>query len=798
MNSECNVYSSMFLKDKCPHFYIQIIILIILSFGLVSALSAGKIKGIVRGNQSQLPLENVFVKIEGSARSTVTDFAGLFIFDSIQSGSYNVLFSHKKFESLTINDVFISDDAEKTLDVELNPLLQHLKKVVVKGNAFRKSSEMSTSTKVMSFDEILRSPGALVDVQRAVQDLPSVSSGGDNTNEIVVRGGNPGENLLLMDNIEIPNPNHFASQGSGGGVVSLVNPLLVKGLVFCAGAPPALYGSKASSVLDVKLRDGNNKMILGGVDLGMAGVGFHSEGPLWNGATFMASGTKSFLDLFAHYAKATAVPEFWGLQSKLVQSAGRNKIYGNFLFGKNDITIPNAQEDAGTDGETVEAGGMVYASGINLETRWNNQFLTTLTASGVGNSFKRLEYTDIKADTGIVRDSFFVNNSVEQEQTLKLQSSLLFEKSKFQAGIQVKRCDFDIDIWEKPDSVLTSVQNKNVNSRNIAYKYGGYISGIFYPLQSMRLIPGVRIDGFTYNHSKTVSPRLGAVYSLTPELDLTGAFALQYQDPDYSDLVSTPENKNLKPKEVVTGIGGMEYNFKPQAAKVSIEGYYKRYYDIPVQASLLTADIYDKSNLMYSIGEGYSYGLELFLQKKLTNHFWGTISYSLSRSFTKDLRPGHEEKMFRSDYDFRNALTLSGGYKVDLLESAWYKRIHSLWWTKALSPILPFADRVELSAKWRYLGGRPYTRPQWDESRQRYTINQEFLNSSQYPDYHRLDLRIERRYGFGLLQMIYYFDLQNIYDRENIWMYLYSNKNHTETPVYQFRFFPAGGVIIGF
>lgn len=778
--------------------YIPVIAAIVsFSAGFVS-VDAAKIEGTVRSAQSLSLLENVQVSIVGTSIFTTTDSMGYFFIDSVASGSFNLLFSHDKFEAVTLNDVFIAGDQGKTLDVELNPLLQKLDKVVVVGNVFRKSPEMSTSTKSMNFDEILRSPGALVDVQRVVQDLPSVSSGGDNTNEIIVRGGNPGENLLIMDNIEIPNPNHFASQGSGGGVVSLINPLLVKGLVFCAGAPPALYGGKASSVLDVKLRDGNDKMVIGGVDLGMAGVGVHAEGPLWKGSTFMASGTKSFLDLFAHYAKTTAVPKYWGLQAKLVQNAGVHKLSANVLYGNNAITIGDAQNDAGSDGDVINAGGTVYATGVNIESKWNNRMSTTLTFSGVGNSFDRFEHTDSIYGTKTITDSFFVNKSTEQEQSVKLQSALSFETCKLQFGAQLRRCDFNIDIWDRPDTVFSSVYQTNVHSSDVAYKYGSYLSGIFYPVQNLKIIPGIRADGFTFNNSATVSPRLGAVYSLSPSFDITAAGAVQYQDPDYTDLVINTANKDLKSTRVVTGIGGFEYSFKPQAAKFSIEGYYKQYDDLAVDSSLLTQDNYDQSDRKYSTGEGHSYGLELFLQKKLTQHFSGSFAYSLSRAFNKDPRPGHYGQWYRSDYDFRNALTVTAGYKTDLLEHGWYKKIHSRWWVAALSPILPIADRVELSAKWRYLGGRPYTEPEWDESLQRYVFNQMKLNTSQYPDYHRLDLRIERRYGFGLLQMIYYFDLQNIYDKRNIWMYLYSNKNHTTTPIYQFSFFPAGGVIIGF
>lgn len=786
----------MYVNNRI-HILSLLISLLVLSAGYSAAANTA-VNGIIRSSQTQKPVEGVKVSVIGTELTVHTDSTGLFRFDSLPLNTINLLFTHDKYEPYTLNDAYAFVNNAGVIEIELLPALEKLDKVVVVGSAFRKSPDMATSTKIMNFDEILRSPGALIDVQRAVQDLPSVSSGGDNTNEIIVRGGNPGENLFILDNMEITNPNHFAAQGSGGGVVSLINPLLVRGLTFCAGAPPAQYGGKASSVLDVKLRDGNDKMIIGGVDLGMAGIGLHAEGPLWKGSTFMLSGSKSFIDLFAHFAGTTAIPEYWGMQAKLVQSFGKHKLWGNFLFGDNSIKIPDAIEEAGTDGDNIESGGKVYAGGINLDSKWTSNLSTTLTLSGCSNSFDRYEYTDTVVDNTKITDSFFINRSVEAEETARLQAVLALQKSKLMAGAYIKRCDFDIDIWEQPDTIGISIYQSICDKHETAYKYGGFLSATIYPWQKLRIIPGVRADGFTYNNSYYFSPRLGAAYSLLPSLDITASAAVQYQDPSYTDLVLTKENTYLDPERVYTGIAGFEYNFKPLAAKLSIEGYYKQYANMPVNAALLTIDPYDQSDRVLSIGEGYSYGVEFFLHKKLLDHFSGSVAYSLSRSFNEDPRPGHEGKTYRSSYDFRNGFTLTAGYKTDFLGRQWYSKIHTKWWLKAMSPIFPFADRVEISTKWRYLGGRPFTRPVWDNTYHRYIESQENLNASRYPDYHRLDLRIERRYAFGVFQVIYYFDLQNLYNRKNIWVYLYSDKNHTETPVYQFSFFPAGGVILGF
>ncbi len=785
------------------------------------AAHAGAIGGTVRSAQSQKALAEVNVRIEQLAAERTTDALGGYEFDSLAPGTYSLLFSKPGFEPQRQNDVYVPGAGEKRLDVDLLPQILQLDKMVVRSTSFRKAPDMASSTKIMNFDEILRAPGALVDVQRVVQNLPSVASGGDNVNEVVVRGGAPGENMLVMDNIEIPNPNHFAEQGSGGGVVSLINPLLVKGLTFNAGAPPAQYGGKASSVIDVKLRDGNNAMVLGGVDLGLAGVGGHLEGPLWPKATFMASGHRSYLDFAAKFQSTVAIPEFWGVQAKLAQGIGSHKLYTNGIFGRNTITIEHAKADLGLDYDIVESGGLIYVGGLNWDAYWGERFSTNVVLSATGNTFDRLSYDPL--DTG------FTNSSVEEEQTLKASCALDLENNnRVLFGAYARRCDFDIDIWERPDtlkayhyeadsgryvpdSIETDIarnpvviSQQSADRHEVGYKYGGFASSILHLFERLRVVPGVRVDGFDYNGSFKVSPRLSAVYSLTPSAGLTAAFGMQYQDPDYADLVGHPLNSDLEPKMALTGIGGLEYVFDVLETKVALEGYYKRYYDLPVDSSLLFADTsragrFVTSDRVYSRSGGHSWGVEVFGQKKLTRHMFWTFAYSFSRSLYEDPRGGHEGELYDGDYDFRHGLTVTGGFKLELLGREWYKRVQRMLWFRILSPIMPIADRMEFSTKWRYLGGRPYTEPQYDSTHQRWYVDRAGdLNNKRYDPYHRLDLRYERRYGFGLLHMIYYFDLQNICNKDNVWQYVYPNGRDRPQPIYQFPFFPVGGIIIGF
>ncbi len=787
---------------------------------MAAVACAGTIRGTVTSAQSGKALSGAVVTIAGSRRSAQTDSAGCYRFDSLPSAAYTLRFSRGGYDSLVVNDVYVSGDAEKRCDAELSPRSARVDRMVVRGTSFRRPPDMTSSTKVISADELLRAPGALEDVQRVVTMLPSVTSGGDNTNEIVVRGGVPGENLFLLDNIEIPNLNQFAQEGTGGGVISLVNQLLVKGLTFNAGAPPAQYGGTASSVLDVKMRDGNGDIVLGGVDLGVAGAGVHVEGPLFSKqANFMFSATKSYLDFAAHTMfnnQAAAIPEYWGLETRVAHNTADHRIYADAVYGNSGITIDSSDVLYGTRGSTIASGGNVYAGGITWEQFVTKRLSTSVTVSAVGNTFDRLEYTGA--------DTFFKNASIEQEQECKAQASLEFDNAdRLLIGAFVKRADFSINIWGKPDTlkrysgpadtegviVLDSAGGpvawqQSVAERDVGYKYGGFVSGIIRPADRVRVVPGIRLDAFSITHSLCLSPRLSAAWAILPELEATCALGVQYQDPDYAALAASALNKKLSPKKAETAVAGLEYQFAQSGIKCIAEAFYKRYTGLPVDSALLrtrtsAVDTFVPSYNLLSIGQGKSYGLELFAQKMLTKEFSWSAAYSLSKSEDADPRPGHEGQWYRADFDFINSLTLTGGWKKELLGYGWYKSLHNHLWFKILSPVMPIADRNEISAKWRYLGPRPHTSPVYDSTMRRWFVdNTAPLNNDVYGEYHTLDIRWERRFGFGFLQMMYYFDLQNVYNRKNIWTKLYTDGSPDPASVYQLSFFPAGGIIIGF
>ena len=202
--------------------YLIIAFTILLTINLVFAdQKPGSITGKVVDKKNLQPLVGANVVIEGTNRGAATDLSGKFIIDRLSPGSYNLKIFYLGYITVKKGNVIVNPNRSTVLEVQMEETALEVESVEVTASYFQKPKEAVVSTRSMDFEEIRRSPGDLVDIQRAVQALPAVVSGSDQMNEIIVRGGIPGENLFIMDNIEIPNPNHFAIQGAGGIAVRL-------------------------------------------------------------------------------------------------------------------------------------------------------------------------------------------------------------------------------------------------------------------------------------------------------------------------------------------------------------------------------------------------------------------------------------------------------------------------------------------------------------------------------------------------------------------------------------------------
>ena len=768
----------------------------------------GSLEGRVVEKSTKHPLAYVNVVIEGTELGAATDTAGVFRIFLIPVGTYNIQFSLIGHQPIIKNNVDIRPQRARFLYVELTESALLGEGITVTPTYFEKGKDAAASTRTMDFEDIRQDPGSAEDVQRAMQALPAVVSGSDQQNEIITRGGIPGENLFVMDNIEIPNPNHFGFQGESGGPINVLNTYMIRQIDFYTGAFPARYGDKVSSVLDISLREGNRDRMEGNGYAGMAGAGILLEGPIQKGrGSWIVSARKSFLDLIISSTGLTSVPKYYNVQGKAVYDVSqRNKLTVNALYGDDRILI-EAEDEGGiyqSGDENVKSSGFQYVAGAALRTLWSKRLFSDLTFYQTESNWNVKVWERKEAPK-------FVNDSREIIRGLK--GDVLFRLSdnwEFEGGVTMKTPQFSHNIDARADTIfswnpevsppeLTGIFRAYppwIISRQVSTsKTGGFIQSKTHFLRRFTATAGLRYDRFAYTDRGYVSPRLGLTAAFNDRSALHLAYGNLNQSPSYINLTSHDNNSHLKHKTTEHFIAGLEFLIA-EDQKATLEVYHKKYRDVPVPLSWTTPDPFDRDQgELVPKGQGYARGVEFFLQKKLSGSLQYTISYAYSVSKALDLRT---DKYYNWDYDYRHVFTFIGGYKWKLNRTPWYERFKKKKLYKAFSWILPFADEVIFSMRLRYLGGRPYTTPVYYPNLRRWVTEESLLiNDSRYPAYHRLDLRLDRRFYFKRWNLVTYFDFMNIYNRDNIWEYIYHNDGSIEK-ILQFKTFPVVGIAAEF
>lgn len=798
---------------KHPIIWIICLILTISISGTAHAgrqdMQKGRLFGRVLDESTQSPLVAVNILIEDTPLGAASDMDGRYEIRNIPPGLYNLRVEMMGYERRFINRIVINPGQTTNRVIELKPTVIEGSEVVVTAGYFHQARDGVVSNRSVDFEEIRSDPGSAEDIQRVMQNLPSVVSGSDQVNEIIVRGGMPGENLFVMDDIEIPNPNHFAYQGQGGGPINMLNPHFVRRIDFYAGAFPARYGDKASSVMDISLREGSRDQFSGHSYMGMAGAGAILEGPMFNGkGSYLVSARKSYLDLIMSDVGLTAIPKYYSLQGKAVVDLGTSdKLIVNAVYG--DDFIDGTEED-NLNGTQEE---IHYVSNSNqriLGLTWrhilNDRGYFKMTVSEVSNHWD--EYVTACTPPELYYD----NLSTETERTLK--ADVLYqplERVELNTGIQMKRVDFGLAKFSRLDTLFRYVQDAQGDYRPVdairiyeafsqdqsgkTLKSAGFGHVKLSPVDWMSATLGLRADYFEYIDDLAVDPRIGLTFNLTRNTHLNFAVAQHSQAPNYSEITAHPLNSDLAYKETRQAVVGLDHLFA-EDIRGTVEFFYKEYQKVPVGVAETTADPFDVSDGRgVSKGEGLSRGFELFLQKKPTGHYYTTLSYAFAVTQGRDPRNG---QWFDWDYDYRHMLSLTGGVQLHMKDQAWYKQWKKHWTYKTFAWMLPIGDELDISCRWRYLGGRPYTRPVYHAEYQRWlTDGSVEMNARRYPAYHRLDLRVDRRFMFNGWNIVTYLDMMNVYGRENIWEYLYQNDGTIEQ-MNQFSFVPIGGITIEF
>ncbi|MFM7773543.1 MAG: carboxypeptidase-like regulatory domain-containing protein, partial [Candidatus Kapaibacterium sp.] len=216
---------------------------------------SGTISGQVVNAKTQAPLPGATIQVVGTKLGAVTRSDGKFSIRNVPVGTVNIRVSSVGYDAKVVSDIAVNSAKPYVVLVELVDKAQTTEAIEVKADYFSATGESVTTNRALSSEEIRRAPGVQEDVIRAVALLPGVGVTQAGRNDLVVRGGAPFENLFVVDNIEVPNINHFGSQGSSGGPLTLVNIGFVRAVQFSAGGFGARYGNRVSSYTNISLRD---------------------------------------------------------------------------------------------------------------------------------------------------------------------------------------------------------------------------------------------------------------------------------------------------------------------------------------------------------------------------------------------------------------------------------------------------------------------------------------------------------------------------------------------------------------
>lgn len=706
--------------------------------------SYGSIRGEIYDGTTQEPITGANIVVVGTNLGSSTNADGQFTIAQIPLGTYALRVTALGYTPFIVTDVVVAVSKPAEINVPLEESAVQLEAVQVNASYFQKIPERPVSDYVQSNEEIRRLPGGLEDVVRAISILPGVAQVQPGRNDLIVRGGAPSENLFIVDNIEVPNINHFGTQGSSGGPLSLVNLDFVEQTSFSTGGFGARYGDKLSSVLTINVGEGRKDRLGGKATISASQFGLNLEGPLNDDGTFLFSARRSYLDFIFKAAGFGFVPEYWDFLGKVYYHLSPNDQLEAFGIGALDnVKLFNDTPDKRFDNSRVLGSNQnQFIGGITWRHLMNQGFFTVT----VGQSY--VEYQYLQNDSML--NPLFKTSSYEHESSLRMDFlSHVVKSTELSIGVQVKNIRFydNIALTSQVTSFGDSI-GFNTLYKTGATKASAYVQ-LSQDIASLRLTAGGRVDYFDLIKNKVIAaPRFSATYSLSSEVDLNASAGRYYQAPSYIWLIANPGNTNLKFVGVDQYILGINYLLLMDT-KLSVETYVKNYFDYPASLTrtyLVLANTgagFGGSQEGYasfgfdpliSGGKGKSWGVEFLAQKKLSEiPCYGTLSVSYIKAEFTALdgvaRP--------SSFDQRWIINVGGGY---IFNAQW-----------------------EFSTKFRYVTGRPYTPFESGG-----TQSGALYNSLRVAANHSLDVRVDRRWSFGSWSLDTYIDIQNIYNRKPI------------------------------
>lgn len=732
--------------------------------------------GRVLDAETRAPLPGALIIIQPGGFQGISDERGEFRVEGVPPGMVSLEASYLGYATAVETSVMARTSRPTFVSLELKPAAIEVEGITVEADVFRSRDDAPTSTQRLTEVEIRRNPGGIGDISRSLLSLPGVLSGVDNRNDLLVRGGGPGENAYYLDGIRIPQINHFATQGTAGGALALVNADFIQDVTFFTGGFPARYGDALSSVLLIENRPGTREGVAGDVTLGASEAGVTLDGPLGAEANWLLSLRRSYLQFLFEVLDLPIRPDYWDGQVSLNwEPSGRDRVTLTGIGAVDRFGIVRPEEDGDYRNREIfesvlDNDQKSYTLGGSYRRLLGDGGILRLRAS---HSFTDYRFSD--DDAAGVR--LIGNRSLEVESRLEAEGEVGWGgEVRLAGGGGLVRAGIDSEVFRRaiPGGVLP--EDIRYDTDVTFYKPALWGQATWRPGR-LTVTLGLRADGVTaLDDAWALSPRGSLRYATGAGVDLTLAGGLFHQSPSKLALSVEEEGRRvnagldqLRNRQLVAGA---DLRVNP-GLRFRTEAFYKAYDRMPVLAAdprINIANLGDDYGFvgaepLASLGDGRSWGGELFLQQKLTGSLYLLGAYTLSWSEYA----GADGILKPSAWDRRHALDLTAGYR---LGEAW-----------------------EVGSKLRVLSGLAYTPWDLEASAETYPLTNRGVRdwsragSERSPAYARLDFRVEREWFFSGWDAVIYLDLQNVLNRENVIGFSY-----TEDPEYRDHLRPLDSV----
>lgn len=752
-----------------------LITLLVFLLPVIAQAQKGSIKGQIVNQRNNQPIEFAGVQIQGTTIGVVSDENGDFVLSDVDPGFVRLIVSFLGFKTTVSSEIQVQGNQITYVDVALPESSVELEEVSIRPNYNIKRIESPISVLSVGVQEIEKSAGANRDVSKVVQLLPGVGATDPNRNDLIVRGGGPSENVFYLDGVEIPIINHFATQGSSGGAIGVINPDFVQEISFYTGAFPANRTNALSSVMEIRQKDGSQDRVQTKLSVGASDAALTVNGPIGEKSTFIVSARQSYLQFLFKAIGLPFLPTYNDFQLKYKYKIDKNNELTFIGIGAIDNLVLNTElQTTGTEEQKY------LLSYLPVYKQWN------YTVGGVYKHFGNRYIDTWVLSRSMLRNTNFkyqdndeskekISNYLSDEAVnkLRVERDYPYMDMKLKVGAGINYSHYTNNTFRSlfingtPQELTYDTQFNLYGYQLFAQLSDEYID------DRLKLSFGISTVGNNFNQNmknplNQLSPRLSGSYAISDKWDFNANFGRYAAQPAYTTMGFKNNggefvNQNEQLKYIISNqaIAGFEYR-PADNMRLSVESFYKQYSNYPfsvaegISIASKGADYGEVGDEeITSTGKGRAYGVE-FLYKIMEWHNLNlTSTYTFFRSEFTD-----KNNIYRpSSWDTRHMLNLIANYKY---KTSW-----------------------NFAMRWRFIGGAPYSpideelsknREAWNVTNQSY-LDYDNFNAYRLANSHQLDLRIDKEFYFEKWVLNLYTDVQNALNFKSERPPIYTNKD---------------------